>query len=209
MSRRTAEKTDVDGSKRAARPGPSPIIAAALEAFYRVGYGAATVRDIASRANVTVAAVYHHFESKQDMLVHIMSRAMRDNLEAVRAQRKLHEGNPREQLWHMVGAIVEYHTGHQAEAFVGGSELRSLEEPGRSLIVALRDEEEAEFRGVMERGVADGVFEAGNPVLATRAILAMASAVASWYRPDGPLTLAELQSEYGDMALRLAGLVRE
>lgn len=208
MSRRTAEKADAGESKRAARPGPTPIIAAALEAFYRVGYGAATVRDIASQANVTVAAVYHHFDSKQDMLVHIMSRAMRDNLEAVRAQRQLHEGDPRAQLSSMVGAIVEYHTGHQAEAFVGGSELRSLEEPGRSQIVALRDEEEAEFRAVMEQGIAQGFFDVGNPVLATRAILAMASAVASWYRADGPLTLPELQSEYGDMALRLAGLVR-
>ncbi|MET2010741.1 TetR/AcrR family transcriptional regulator [Microbacterium chocolatum] len=204
MSHAPEHDVDPPRRKRVARPGPAPIIAAALDAFYRVGYGAATVRDIAAGANVTVAAVYHHFDSKQDMLVNIMSRAMRDNLEAVRAQRERHDGDPRRQLRHMVGAIVEYHTGHQAEAFVGGSELRSLEEPGRSLIVTLRDEEEAEFRAVMDHGIAAGVFAVENPVLATRAILAMASAVASWYRSGGSLTLGQLQAAYGDMALRLA-----
>lgn len=190
---------------KAPRPGPVPIVAAALDSFYRVGYGAATVREIAASANVTVAAVYHHFASKQDILVHIMSRAMQDNLTAIRAQHDEHRDDERAQLRNMVAAIVEYHTGHQAEAFVGTSELRSLEEPGRSTIIALRDEEEAMFRSVLERGIQKGDFSTSNPVLTIRAILAMASAVASWYRPGGRLGLKELQREYGDMALRLAG----
>lgn len=190
---------------RIPRLGPGPIIASALDSFYRVGYGAATVREIATGANVTVAAVYHHFASKQDMLVSIMAGAMQDNLIAVREQFDRFEGDEREQLRHMIAAIIEYHTGHQAEAFVGTSELRSLEEPGRSLIISLRDEEEALFRRVLERGVQKGSFSAENPVLITRAILAMSSAVASWYRSDGPLELPELQQHYGEMGLRLVG----
>jgi AcrR family transcriptional regulator len=204
VSTTTADGTG-SAKSRHARPGPGPIIASALDSFYRVGYGAATVRDIATGANVTVAAVYHHFDSKHDMLVHIMSGAMQDNLVAIRAQHDKHEGDVRAQLRHMVGAIVEYHTGHQAEAFVGNSELRSLEEPGRSVIIGLRDEEERLFRSVLEQGISDGTFSATNPVLATRAILAMASGVAAWYHAGGPLGLAELQDEYGRMSLRLAG----
>ncbi len=201
--------TEIDSEapvrRRATRMGPGPIIASALHSFYTVGYGAASVRDIASGADVTVAAVYHHFASKQDMLVHIMSGAMQDNLVAIRAQHDAHQGDEPAQLRSMVESIVEYHTGHQAEAFVGNSELRSLEEPGRSIIVAMRDEEEKLFRAVLERGMESGAFSTSDSVITARAILAMASGVAAWYRPNGRLSLAQLQRQYGEMALRLAG----
>jgi AcrR family transcriptional regulator len=190
--------------RRVPRPGPGPILESALASFYAIGYGGATVRDIASGADVTVASVYHHFESKQDMLVQIMYGAMQDNLVAIRAQKERYDGDPSAQLQHMIGAIVEYHTSHQAEAFVGNSELRSLEEPGRASVIALRDEEESLFRAVLDQGIEQGVFGISNSVLTTRAILAMASGVAAWYRAGGRIGLKELKDEYGAMGLRLA-----
>ena len=185
-------------------PGASSLLGAALTAFRETGYHGASVRDIARAAGVTPAAVYHHFESKQEMLVTIMHKAMSENLASVEeaAARAAEDGAPA-QLGAMVAAIVDYHTAHPAEAFVGNSELRSLEPEGRERVVALRDREERLFIEVIERGRDEGRFVVASPKTAARAIIAMASAVASWYRQDGPLSVEEIRGQYVRLAHNL------
>ncbi len=43
----------------------SPILSAALDAFYEKGFHGASVRDIARRVGVTVPALYYHYDSKE------------------------------------------------------------------------------------------------------------------------------------------------
>lgn len=194
-----------DGRLRGKPGGPGPLLDSALASFYSIGYGGTSVRTIAQGADMTVAAVYHYFESKQEMLAQIMTRAMEDNLIAVRAAHQQHEGQPDLQLFAMISAIIDYHTHHQAEAFVGGSELRSLEDAGRAAVVKLRDEEEDLFRRTIREGLSKGIFSVEYPILAARALLAMSSGVASWYRPEGAIDVPTLKVEYGTMALKLVG----
>lgn len=181
---------------------------AALALFRQVGYHGTTVRAIARLAGVNVAALYHHFESKQGLLVHIMYTSMEENVRAIgRAVEAA--GDPVSELVGAVQTIVDYHVAHPAHAFVGTSELRSLETDGRRAIVALRDEEEALLAGVVRRGTDQGVFGATDPKLATRAIIAMCSAVATWYRDDGPLSRTDVRDQYVGLSLSLLRCVRE
>lgn len=92
-----------------------------------------------------------------------------------------------------------------AEARIGSSELRSLEPANLEVVVGLRDEQEALFRAVIEDGRAAGVFSTPHPTEATRAVITMGWAVASWFRPSGPLTPEELGERYALLALQLAG----
>ncbi len=201
----TSASPRLDGRLRGKPGGPGPLLDSALASFYSIGYGGTSVRTIAQGADMTVAAVYHYFDSKQEMLAQIMTRAMEDNLVAVRAAYRASGDRPELQLFSMISAIVDYHTQHQAEAFVGGSELRSLEEAGRAVVVKLRDEEEDLFRRAIRDGLNKGIFSVEYPILAARALLAMASGVASWYRPEGALDVPTLRVEYGTMALQLVG----
>lgn len=194
-----------DGRFRGKPGGPGPLLDSALASFYAIGYGGTSVRTIAQGADMTVAAVYHYFESKQEMLVQIMTAAMEENLVAVRAAHQANDGHPDRQLFAMISAIVGYHTHHQAEAFVGGSELRSLEDAGRAAVVKLRDEEEDLFRSTIREGLRRGIFSVEYPILAARAMLAMSSGVAAWYRSEGALDVSTLKVEYGTMALKLVG----
>jgi AcrR family transcriptional regulator len=45
------------------------VVVAALEVFADHGYAAATLADVAERANVTRGAVYHHFADKADLFL--------------------------------------------------------------------------------------------------------------------------------------------
>jgi AcrR family transcriptional regulator len=190
-------------AKRSA-PGADGLVESALRCFYQYGYAGTTVRQIASDAEVTVAALYHHFGSKQEILVSIMTGAMEAALEEVRTAYESAAPDPVEQLTAIVTAMVRYHTRSQREAFVGNSELRSLEGANRSAIVALRDAHEELMRKTVADGVANGSFHV-EPLQASRAILAMCIAVASWYQNRGPMTPDDIAKLYSQYALNLVG----
>lgn len=183
------------------RPGAEGLLAAAAQAFYEVGYGGTTVRTIAARANVTVAALYHHFSSKNEILTTLMRQVMETVLRE--AERALAQAapTPAEQFAALVAAHVRYHTVHKVGAFVSNSELRSLEPPGRQEITGMRDRYEGLFAGTIERGVDEGVFQVDDPRQAARAVLAMCSGVSAWFRPGGPLTAEQVQQEHVALAL--------
>lgn len=55
--------------KEAARLTRRKILRAAMECFASHGYHNTTIRQIASRADVTMGAVYHHFQNKKELLM--------------------------------------------------------------------------------------------------------------------------------------------
>ena len=58
---------------------PVPL-AAALDTFAEHGYHGTSVREIASRANLSVPGLYHHYPSKQSLLQGLLERTMTDLL---------------------------------------------------------------------------------------------------------------------------------
>ncbi|MGI8958999.1 MAG: TetR/AcrR family transcriptional regulator [Bryobacteraceae bacterium] len=68
--------------KRERRPGerPEEIAAAALNLFCKRGYNVTTIDEIAA-AGVTKGAVYHHFDSKEDLLQSAMTNFFDSALE--------------------------------------------------------------------------------------------------------------------------------
>lgn len=80
------------------------------------------------------------------------------------------------------------------------SELNSLEEEGRRVVIALRDEQELMFREVVLRGAEEGVFHTAHPIDAARAIVNMGTAVATWFRTDGQHSALELADVYAEIA---------
>src|SRR5215213_4061226 len=65
----------------------APPLAGALEAFVELGYHGASVRDIAQRAGLSVPGVYHHWPTKQHLLVALLELTMDDLLDRARAAR--------------------------------------------------------------------------------------------------------------------------
>src|SRR5437667_11275567 len=69
-------------SRRDASPGPKrdAILRAAIDVFAERGYFNAQVADVARAAGVAAGTVYLYFRSKDDLLVSIFERTMRDGL---------------------------------------------------------------------------------------------------------------------------------
>ena len=70
------------------------ILAAATDVIARVGYEKASMRQVASAAGVSLAGMYHYFDSKERMLFLIQFRAFSALLSTLKE--KLHgSGRPR------------------------------------------------------------------------------------------------------------------
>jgi AcrR family transcriptional regulator len=177
---------------------------AAAERFFRRGYEATTVREIADDLEIRAASIYYHYADKEQILYELVASTMtllRDGVAAAVAA----EPGPAERL----AAIAVHHTALHAlrprEATLGDTELRSLHGDRLARAVALRDSYEAIVRGVLADGLARGAFSLVEPTLTAFAVIAMCTNVGIWYRPGGRLALAEVADAYAQLALRLAG----
>ena len=187
------------------RPGIEGILEASVAEFFEKGYGGTTVRMIAARAGVTVAALYHHFASKHEVLLTVMRQVMGDLLEGSAEALAGADEDAKARFSAFVANHVSYHVSHLRFGFVANSELRSLEGESRVEIVALRDEYEQRLVSVVAEGGASGEFQVRDPKLAARAVIAMCTAVSGWFDPRGPMTAEQVKAEVGLLALNLVG----
>lgn len=187
--------------------GRAVILDAAVDNFQRLGYHGTSVRDIARDAGITPASIYHHFASKQVILQEIMEKVLTDVISLTRSAVVRSGSTPDDQLVALVRTWVIFHTTRRSEALIGASEIRSLEESGYRIVVALRDQQEDLFRDVIDRGISEGAFTTPFPREAARAIINMGYSIASWYRPGGTLPPDEIADRYAILALGTVGAV--
>jgi AcrR family transcriptional regulator len=182
-------------------PGARIVLSAAVDAMAEHGYHGTSVRDIGGRAGMSAAALYHHFPSKQVLLFTIMDRGIDELIKRSEEAYASAPDDPAERLRALVRVHVLRHIERQRESFLGNTELRSLEEPARSTILAKRDHQMRLFYRAVREGVDSGAFRTPYPTEAARAIVTMCTAVATWYRPTGPVSPTEIADRYAELAL--------
>ncbi len=198
------------GAQAATAPsaGREVVLRAALEAFFEQGYHGTSMRNIAARAGTAISHAYYYFPSKADLLRALILQVTEDLLFALEEAKSKAGSNPSGQLAAMVRAHVALHTQRQAESFVGNTELRSLDGRDRERAVELRDQVGALFRAVVGQGMERGDFRCPHRDETVLAIMTMCTAVAGWYRADGPLSAATIGDRYADLALRMVDYQR-
>lgn len=193
------------GRPRDSLTSQEQILLAALVRFVKSGYHGTTIRQIAGEAGVSVPGLYHHFPSKLALLEQLIDDTMDDLIEATEAAYAAAPNDPVSRLSAVVSAHVWFHCDRPEESFVGNTELRSLSRKGRVRTVAKRDHQQRIFDRTIEEGAASGVFAVTTPREASRAIVTMCTAVATWYHRDGPASAEQIVNTYRDLSLNMAG----
>jgi AcrR family transcriptional regulator len=182
------------------------IKSVAIDLFYRQGYFATSISDIARGSGIQKASIYYHYQSKEDLLFSILESTMddltdyvRENLEGV--------GDIEERLRVAVRSHVRFHLTRQKENFIANSELRGLSEQNYRAIVRMRDAYERIFQDLIRQGIDDGVFAVVDVKILSYAILTLCTAGASWFRPEGRLSVDEIAAIYENFIV--SGLKRE
>ena len=188
--------------------GPDTLSAplqAALRVFVREGYHAASIRSIAEAAGLSVPGLYHHHRSKQAILDAVVNASMTEMLAHSHAAEAASDGTPRDRFDKLVESLLRFHMARRDHAFLASTEMRSMSSEVRSRHIAQRDEQQHLFEATISDGIADGSFDCPYPADAARAVSSLCVSIASWYRPDGPLSEDEVVAHHLDFARRIIG----
>lgn len=180
------------------------VLAGAIRAFVETGYHGASMRSIARHAGMSVPGVYHHYARKQDLLVAVLDLTMRDLIWRVEQARD-EPGDPLERLGRVVEALALYHARRNDLAFIGASEMRSLEPASYRRIARLRHHVQDVLDQQIEAAAAARAISPRHPRDAGKAIATMCTSLAQWFRPDGATPPEQIAREYAELALSMLG----
>jgi AcrR family transcriptional regulator len=162
------------------RPGKAAILRAAIEVMGELGYEGASMRDMAGRAGVSVAALYHHFPSKVELLREFLDEAYDVTMRRLVRRMAEAEQTPAAQLDELVGTLIAsslHDEFARLAANVAFHEYTRLPPPERKRIDKKRRRVLDLATRVIEAGVQSGEFGASDPKEAARAVLTLASSL--------------------------------
>jgi AcrR family transcriptional regulator len=177
------------------------ILEAAARIFSEKGFHAASMQDIADAVNLQKASLYHHFSSKQEILLALLDAALDiliENLEEVVSQPL----PPDEKLRQAMISYLQTVADHQSFSAVLLLEYRSLDVDLRGRHAPRRDRFEHLWRELIKEGKDEGIFNCADPSLAGRALLGVLNWTVTWYRQDGPSSAAEIADQFATLFLR-------
>ena len=178
------------------------LLAIAAGLFAERGLRATTVRDIADAAGILSGSLYHHFDSKEQMVDEIL-RGFLDSLFGRYGEIVAAKLGPRDTFEAIVIASFEAIDAHHAAVAIYQAEARHLADQPRFAYIR---ERLVEFRklwhDVLRAGVKDGTFRADLDVeLSYRFLRDTVWVGVGWYRPGGKLAVDAIARQYLSIVL--------
>jgi AcrR family transcriptional regulator len=176
------------------------ILRVAARLFYQQGYHATSMNDVAAALKLSKGGLYHHFQSKDEILFELMNHAMdltQDRvIDPVRTI-----ADPEQRLRTLIRLHVD------VVLSVRDREITVLLHENHPLPPSLRKRINArkkEYIHFLEKLITEvqQVRRSTRVVsarAATFALLGMLNWIYQWYKPEGPLTADDIARQYADI----------
>lgn len=177
-------------TRRVGRPGydRETLLDTIIEVFTTYGYDAASLDMLGRRLGISKAALYHHFESKEQMLELALERAL-GPLEEIFDNAP--EGEAQYKIRHVVrGAVVL--ASEQQQALVLLLRVYGNTATERRAMERRRDLTQRLHQLFVQSGEEDTLRDDIDPWLAARFTFGLVNSLVEWYRPGGPISPEEL-----------------
>ena len=182
-------------------PMKETIVQVSIDHFFRKGYFATSISEIAKGCGIQKASIYYHFPGKEDILFHIMETTM-DNLSTCLMANLQGLNDTEERMRAAIRGHVSFHLEHQKETFISSSELRGLSADHYGTIVFKRDAYERIFQDLILEGTRKAIYAKGDIKILSYAILTLCTAGASWFKPSGRLSIETIASIYEEFIIK-------
>lgn len=176
------------------------VLEHAAQIFCEKGYEGASMRDLSRAAGMSLAGLYHYFESKEELLYLIQKHAFRTIIE--RLQQRL-EGttDPEERIRIFIDNHVEYFLANKEAMKVLTHEDETLKNGRGAQIRAIKREYYRICLELLEDlRRAKGLQFSGR--LAVLGLFGMINWIYTWHNPRVDADANALAQEMGDMFLR-------
>ena len=177
------------------------ILDAAAQIFRIKGYHATSMSDIAGAVNLQKASLYHHVNSKQEILLELLDQALELLTEEISKVSKDENLQADEKLHGMSVAYLKALTDHVDLASVLLMEHRSLEPKLHARHVPNRDRFEGLWREVVDEGMANGTFCCSETNMTVRTLLGAMNWTITWFNPSGTLKIEDIADEITSLFL--------
>ena len=179
------------------------ILRTAARLFQQQGYDATSMNDVAANLKLSKGGLYHHFQSKDEILYNIMSHAMDITEERViNVVRRIDGAEER------LRTLIRLHI--QVVLSPEDREITVMLHENHPLPPALRRKingRKKDYLHFVENLIADVQRKRNSqspvtPRAAAFALVGMINWIYQWYKPDGPLTGDMLVQQYTDIFFR-------
>jgi AcrR family transcriptional regulator len=176
------------------------ILRTAARLFQQQGYHATSMNDVAAALKLSKGGLYHHFQSKDEILFHIMSHAMDITEERVINPARRIE-SPEERLRTLIRLHIEVVLSEEDR------EITVMLHENHPLPNALRRKingRKKDYVHFVENLIADVQKQRNStstvsPRAAAFALVGMINWIYQWYKPDGPLTGDAIARQYTEV----------
>jgi AcrR family transcriptional regulator len=189
-------------STKQTRSRKAEVLEAAAQLFYRKGYDATAVQDIADELGILKGSVYYYMDSKEDLLFEIIMTGHNSLFELLQEVTRMDGLSPREQLREFVRRHVSFVSENLVLLQIFFNDFRSLGDERRSTVIKERDRYDEMVRAILVSGQESGEFHRDfDPKIVTMGILGMTNWVYQWFRADGGLSAAQVGDQLANLAL--------
>lgn len=171
-----------------------------INLFYKKGYFATSISDIAREAGIQKSSIYYHYSNKEELLFDILKTTMVDLDENLEAQIKGVQG-AEEKMRAAIQSHVIFHMERQKEVIISDSELRGLTVDNYKNIMKMRDDYERKFQSLIKDGIEKGIFADMDFKVASYGIITMCTAVSIWFNQSGRLSKEDVAKIYTDFLI--------
>ena len=191
------------GPRAATREKLDSLLAASAALIAEKGFEATSMRDVSTALGVSLAGLYHYFESKEELLYQIQYRTFASLLAAQEAVAE-RPGTPEERLRRLVVGHLAFFTRHPNELKVCTYELESLGGEWYHTTEALR----RRYYRLMAHVLADLMGEPIERIDESRAsrhtalyVFGMLNWIFMWYDPARHGSVEQIGEEMIDLVL--------
>lgn len=177
------------------------VMQAALELFAEQGYANTSVRQVVDTAGVTKGALYHYFQSKDDLLFAIYERIL--TVQTEHLQEIIGRGGPvAETLRAVCIDVVETSVDFLLEGTVFFRSQHMLSAPRQLEVTRRRRAYHETFTALLVQGQEQGLYRKDIPTSVMAAhFFSDLHYLSSWYSPSGAEDKTTLAEQLTDMFL--------
>ncbi|MGC2196966.1 MAG: TetR/AcrR family transcriptional regulator [Terriglobales bacterium] len=190
----------MSGVTREAIDSRQDILRTAARLFQQRGYDATSMNDVAAALKLSKGGLYHHFQSKDEMLFHIMNHALDITEERVVKVVRSIQG-PEERLRMLISLHIE------VVLSVRDREITVMLHENHPLPPSLRkqiNQRKKDYIHFVEGLITDVQRQKGSKGTvsaraAALALLGMINWIYQWYKPEGRLQARDLIPQYTEL----------
>jgi AcrR family transcriptional regulator len=179
------------------------VIDAAVDVFWRKGFAAASIQDVADQVGVLKGSLYHYIDSKEELLFRIFDESHRQAWVIVEEVSQM-DGPPLERLRAYIERYLAWYLENLERVSLYFTEWRHLTGERRDTVIEQRHGYETFLRNLIKEAQKAG--DVSSDLNLTHAMSYIYGGIQNapvWYRREGPDSPAQIAASYADMTIGL------